>query len=72
MKCNDIKSLRDALDNQGWQSEEKPNGQIKHALNGCICNTYNTGSVVVQGKHEKYETDIKKIIDGINNIGKVA
>jgi ribonuclease HIII len=74
MKCQKIDVFRKNLDDLGWESEEKPSGQIKHSLDGCVCNTYDTGTVVIQdnSKGAKYKEALENIVHGLNNINKVA
>jgi hypothetical protein len=66
LKCNNIKALRVAISN-GCE-EEKPNGQIKHSIENCVINTYDTGSVVIQDntKEKKTQKQIENLVESIN------
>lgn len=74
MKCNNIKSFREALNNEGWKTEEKPSGQIKHSLEDCVCNTYDTGTVVIQDNSEtkEYTRILEKLVETLNNLSSAA
>ena len=74
MKCKDITLLRNNLDRLGWRAEEKPSGQIKHFLNDCVCNTYLTGTVVIQDntKTKEYTKELGKLVKTLNNLSKAS
>jgi len=66
LKCNNIEALRVTIKN-GCE-EKKPNGQIKHSVENCVINTYDTGSVVIQDntKEKKTQKQIEDLVKSIN------
>ena len=49
-------------------AKKKPNGQIKHSVENCVINTYDTGSVVIQDntKEKKTQKQIEDLVKSIN------
>lgn len=72
LKCNNIEALKDILSN--GSGEIKPNGQMKHTIEECTINTYDTtGAVVIQdnSKEQKIKKNVESLVKAINNFTKV-